>query len=334
MPFHFNADIDTFYARLDPAFVRVLHIFAKEWAGIRSAAGYLPGLKLAISVEIDLQPFLIEITSEIARLEPLRIVFHGWSDQAQKLFFSLAKDFGPDQLFIVFHGAPAQWHDDHDRRQALACLALAEQGSVNKLHFLKADFDLPGHRLFRPMLFNVAPRLPERPAGTSQKDEQVIAFVPARKVWTKNVVTNILGAALCQEIDRVDTTIAGLELPNALQCKVRRVTYPLLDPLAIFQQASVVLNVATHDCHPMINVEAQASGKPCLRGPLFLDALETHPYAICTTVDDVSSVAAIRRALERVLKIPAEELSSLIHDYQSASDKIALRRYRDFLDLD
>lgn len=44
----FDAEIDTVFANEDPFFDEVLHIFDKDWHGIRSASGTAPGHKLAI----------------------------------------------------------------------------------------------------------------------------------------------------------------------------------------------------------------------------------------------------------------------------------------------
>lgn len=97
--------------------------------------------------------------------------------------------------------------------------------------------------------------------------------------------------------------------------------------------SDVMMNVSMTDCHPMVNVEAQALGRACLRRPLFLDALEEHPYVELTQVSDVTSVNEIRMTLERVLAVPLAERRDLALDYQSQSDRISIGRYQEFLEL-
>jgi hypothetical protein len=334
--FGFDDPADTRYAHTMPVFARVLHIFHSEWPGVRAAAGYLPGRKLAISAQADVSPFPVsDILHAIMDLSPQRVIFHGWSDQAMVLCNALLKEVDSDRLFIVFHGSPNQWHDDYDRRQALTCLRLAREGAVRKVHVLKSGFELPVQRLFRPMLFNLSPNISNMLSAqdSRQFDKGVIALVPARKTWTKNVFTNVLGAASSARVQTVQTVADDLALPYPFESKLRQVSYSELDPLEIYQHADIVLNVSTADCHPMINIEAQTFGKACLRAPLFLDALEYHPYVALTTVDDSSSITEIRRCIDRLLDIPAGELRAVALDYQAASDEISLRRYREFLEL-
>ena len=83
----------------------------------------------------------------------------------------------------------------------------------------------------------------------------------------------------------------------------------------------------------MVNVEAQALGRVCLRRPLFLDALEEHPYVDLTQVSDVTSVNEVRMTLEKVLAVPLAERCDLALDYQNQSDRISIGRYQEFLEL-
>lgn len=83
----------------------------------------------------------------------------------------------------------------------------------------------------------------------------------------------------------------------------------------------------------MFNIEAQAHGKACIRGNLFLDALEKHPYVALTQVNDVSSVVEIRDAVDRVLSVPPTELREMVLDYQTASDAVSRQRYKEFLEI-
>ena len=83
----------------------------------------------------------------------------------------------------------------------------------------------------------------------------------------------------------------------------------------------------------MVNIEAQSLGRPCLRGPLFLDALEDHPYVALTTVQNALSVAEIRDKIDAVLSMPADEREALTLDYQKRSDAVARSRYLEFLEI-
>jgi hypothetical protein len=83
----------------------------------------------------------------------------------------------------------------------------------------------------------------------------------------------------------------------------------------------------------MVNLEAQTMGRPCLRGNLFLDALEEHPYVRLTNIADVSSVDEIVDAIETVASVPQSELRDIVADYQAKSDDVSRSRYLEFLEL-
>ena len=123
-------------------------------------------------------------------------------------------------------------------------------------------------------------------------------------------------------------------LPSFVNKKINRMIFKDREQtFNLILSSDVMMNVSMTDCHPMVNVEAQALGRACLRRPLFLDALEEHPYVELTQVSDVTSVNEIRMTLERVLAVPLAERRDLALDYQSQSDRISIGRYQEFLEL-
>ncbi len=328
--YELNAEQDTRNAQICEDFAKVLHVSHMEWDGIRAAASYLPGQKLTISAEIEPTPELVEqIGSEISRSGVDKIVFHGFSPLMEALVYYLT-DWGY-RTFIVFHGGSARWHDDFERRLAFACLRLAGEGRIRRLHILRRGFDYPVDRLFKPMLFNISPRISLAEPRDRRKD--LVAFVPGVKSWTKNVVTNIFGAALCEAVGSVVTYADISEYPYPVNGKISRIEFLEKEKLTSYARADIALNVSTVDNHPMTNIEAQAMGVPCLRSPLFLDALEHHPYVSLTTVSDAGSVRDIGEAIIRVAAVPPDEMRDIVLDYQAQSDRVSLERYQEFLEV-
>jgi hypothetical protein len=304
-----------------------------EWEGIRAAAGYLPGQKLAVSIKCEPTTSNVQaLGAEIGTNNPKRIIFHGFSPLMESLVYYLS-DWGyTDRLFVVVHGSSAQWHDDFDRQLAFTCLRLAGEGRIRRLHFLRRGFDFPVDRLFKPMLFNISPQvLPSTNDETRRLS--LLAFVPGRKLWTKNIFTNIVGAATSDLVSRVRVYANTPELPYPLAEKVAAIKFSQAEKLATYSDADIVLNVSTLDNHPMINIEAQTMQRACLRGPLFLDALEHHSYVSLTTVRDTASIREIREAIVRVAAVPPLEMMDIIKDYQTQSDSVSLQRYGEFLEL-
>lgn len=331
-----NSATDTRYAHSIPGFEKVLHIFHQEWFGVRAAAGSLPGLKLAIPANRPLgETHYKELIETLRSDQPHRIVFHAMSENMACLVRLLANAGLQDRLYVVLHGAPALWSGANERRIIFAALELARSGLIKRIHVMKAGFELPIGCLFRPMLFNLSPNIGLRPAAMVPTERREgIAFLPGWALPHKNVWTNAVGAALSGRIAEIWAYAQELVLPPSAPPKLR--TVPFHNRNQTFQLtalACVTLNVSLVDCHPMVNVESQALGTPCIRGPLFLDALEDHPYVRSTSISDPTSVREIRERIDQLLDIEETERVDLVRDYQRQSDLISVERYNDFLEL-
>jgi SAM-dependent methyltransferase len=331
-----NALQDTRYSHTLPGFDRVLQVFHKEWFGIRAAAGSLPGAKLAIPVNVNLShDHVVGIYDAISRTGYQRIVFQGVSDNTTKLIEFFAERGLAEILYVVKHGAPAQWDYQPERRAAFRVIELLQAAKIKRLHFMKEGFRYPVQGLFQPMLFNLSPKLNwEKTAYRNHDLFDGVAFAPGWSGWRKNLYTNILAAAMAERVRSVWVYAQNLDLPSPLSNKLRSWDYSTREfTFELMAQSSLCLNVSLVDCHPMVNVEAQTMGRPCLRGNLYLDALEEHPYVKLTNVNDVTSVVEIRDGIGRVLSVPSAELQEIILDYQTKSDDVARSRYLEFLEL-
>jgi len=332
-----NALQDTRYSHSLPDFGNVLHVFHKEWFGLRAVAGSLPGCKLAIPADADLSTDqLIEIYDAILSGGYQRIVFHGASKNTAILIEFLAHRGFAEIMFAVMQGATAQWDHMPERRAAFDSIAFLRSRKIKGLHFLKRGFSYPVDGLFKPMLFNLSPKLNSnnRIGRLSGLFEKGIVFVPGWSGWRKNVYTNVLAATMAESVRSVWVYAKNIELPEPLSEKLRPQIFMTREStLKLMAQASLCMNVSLVDCHPMVNIEAQTIGCPCLRGNLYLDALEEHPYIGLTNVADVTSVSEIRDRIEVLLSVPSAELKDLTLDYQQKSDDVACSRYREFLQL-
>lgn len=331
-----NDRSDTRYANAFPEMRRVLHVFHQEWAGIRAAVGSLDGTKLALTADRPLtSEDLRAICKTISDGNFLRIVFHGLSTNTVNLISALHSRGLSEQMYLVKHGSPEQWVYAPERDMAFAALELLRAGFVKKLHVMKAGFDFPAKGLFKPVLFNMAPNLdglPVAPADALQL--KGVAFSAGWSHWRKNVHTNLLGAALSSAVSAVWHHADDVRLPSPMGDKlVHKRFHARENTFELMALASISLNVSITDCHPMVNIESQALGRPCLRGALHLDALETHPYVDLTMVADPSSVSMITAKIDKLLAIPDDERRELTLDYQRQSDRVARDRYKEFLEI-
>jgi SAM-dependent methyltransferase len=334
-----NALRDTRYSHKIPGFEKVLHIFHKDWLGIRAATGSLPGAKLAIPADVDFdRTQILDIHDAIVKNGFERIVIHGVSKNAIALVEFLARRGFGKMVYAVKHGAPALWTSTPERRSAFALIDLLRSSKLRRVHFMKPGFRFPVDGLFQPLLFNFSPKLPERFSIRRRRELiEPAAFAPGWNLSHKNLYTSILAAAIAAPLRSI--WVYGmhgdkLELPSPLSQKLIHQVYSNREStFELMARASICMNVSLVDCHPMVNVEAQAIGCPCLRGDLHLDALEDHPYVALTKVGDVTSVAEIVEKIDRVLSVPSTEIEAMVRDYQTRSDEVARARYLEFLEL-
>ncbi|KHL26501.1 hypothetical protein PK98_08835 [Croceibacterium mercuriale] len=323
---------DVMYAHHNGPLANVLHIFHKEWHGIRAAAGSLPGRKLAIPETRLTQADLNALALDIQDANPERIVLHGFSDNMAVLMRSFRSAGLTDRIFLVFHGSPAQWWNEADRAVALEMIEMAQDGFMRGLHIMKNGMEVPGAPLFRPLLYNLSPV--HRGEIDVPQSDRVSAFVPGWGTWIKNVFGSVYGASLSDQVEEVWAFASGLKLPSPLDDKLvilkagnREETFKR------YQTSHLTLNVSLIDCHPMVNVESQSLGRPCVRSNLYLDLLEDHEYVKIVSVDHNNSSSAVKDAVDRTLDVSQEEMSDMILDYQSKIDTLGVKRYIEFLEL-
>jgi hypothetical protein len=325
--------VDTKYAHSDPAFSGVLHVFCQTWTGIRAAAGSLPGRKLAVATSGVLdrkeEAWFLGL---LAREQISKVVFHGLPDMSQTLIDCLARAGASNLAYMVYHGNVAQWEARNERKAALAAIALADSSKIKRLHFMQRDCPLAGDRAFVPMLFNPAP-IHRSTVGSGRRQDDVV-FLPGTDSWRKNLHVNALGGALSSRVSRVMHYAPDLELPQPYNAKLRRASYT--DRAATFglmARVGCTLNVSLVECHPMVGLESESVGTPCLRGRLNLDAGEDHAYARLVQVDDPNSPYDVQRRLDGILALPQPERLEMIRDYTARMDRTSLERYKEFLEL-
>jgi len=333
--FTLNAARDVAFANSDSRFGGVAHVCHQEWVGIRAAVGSLPGSKLAIKSTLALAPREVEeIAAEFRSLGIDRLVFHGMSDPMQRLARALKRSM-PVEMHVVWHGSPAMWLNEAERECFNLALALLHDGVVRRFHGMRRGMDpVINHRgAYAKQLFNPPPVAGIRRVGAWRTDGAV-AFSPSWNLLHKNLGTNLAAANVSPRIGQIWAMAQDGQAMCGKSKRYRRLS--ARTPLEIMQamsSADLVLNVSLVDCHPMVDMEALSVGTPCLRGPLFLDALEDHPYVAATEVANPLSVDDICSTIDRVLTAPFGELSAAMDDYAASIRKISLDRYVEFLAL-
>lgn len=328
-----DSHADTKHAHDDPAFGRVLHIFCQSWMGIRAAAGALPGRKLAIAgTEALDRAATAEVLALVASERISRIVFHGLTVAFNLLIERLARAGASEMVHLVYHGNVAQWNDPVERASALSAIELAMAGKLRRIHFMQRDYPIAGDRSFRPMLLNATPQHNQPLATAGRRDD--IVFLPGADNWRKNLHVNAFGAALSPSVSCVMHYASNLKLPEPSGAKLQHANYTdRATTFALMARVGCTLNVSLVECHPMVGLESESVGTPCLRGRLHLDYGEDHDYVKLVQVDDPISPFELRKRLDSVLAVQQSERMEIVKDYCTAMDRKAIERYKEFLEL-
>lgn len=329
----FNAVRDTQFARQVAGHERVCHLMHQEWFGIRAAAGALPGHKLAVSSMREPTPGEVEQVAKLLHANGVeRVVVHGWSNP-MRLWTQALSRAASLSIYLVWHGAPAMWVHDEERRLFEMAVAAAKRGVLKRIHVMRPGGNaLLGRHGWGRQLYNMPPAY-ERRRPAKAKDK-VIAFSPSWNLLHKNLHTNIAAALCADAVDEVWTLTPNLELPYATAKKVRKI--PKLDQLQMMETmelCNVVLNASIVDCHPMVELEALAAGTPAVRGRLGLDSLEEHAYVALTQVNDPLSVVDVSSTISRVLEVGASEMDEMMDSYTHQLVELSSSRYLEMLEL-
>ncbi|MBU9439697.1 methyltransferase domain-containing protein [Burkholderia multivorans] len=329
-----QATRDTMYANSDTRFDRVCHIFHNDWMGIRSAVGALPGYKLAIPSSTGIPVHEIEVIMQRLHDHAIeKIVLHGISDSMYALTRALA-DNGFDEQYLVWHGTTAQWVWEDERRYAQMAIRMAREGRVKRFSAIRRGLGpIVGERNFAPQLVNMPPKVDNgQVRRRPPRSGSYSALAPSWNDLRKNLATNVLAAHTVKSVDSIYVVAKDFELPKWISTKVKKVGYrDHASMLELMATMDIVLNVTTIDCHPMVDLEAMSVGTPCVRGPLFLDGLENHPYVRLTAIDNPMSVEDVARCIAQVLDTGERELIDLMDDYKRQLHELSAQRYAEFL---
>lgn len=328
----FDGSGDTKYARPDERFSRVAHIFHQDWHGIRSAAGVLPGHKIAIPLDMKLGGRqLLQLYSHLSRWQIEKVVFHGFSPTVESILRALK--LAGFTNYLVWHGNLAQLVWEPEVHFFQSALNACRRGYFKRAHMLKSGMSAVFPNAFSPMLCNSAPVLPKGRAVSPFQSKRKIALVSAPPDIRKNIYTSLVGTCLSRSItDVLHYCKVKAKMP-ALD-KAKRMIYGGHEKhLALLQNVDVSVNVTTIDCHPMVDLEAVGAGAFPITGPLFLDVLADHPYTRLSEVANPFDVGEIANRIDILNGISGSELDGILSDYSARLAALSKDRYAEFLQL-
>ncbi|GHG85268.1 methyltransferase [Comamonas sp. JC664] len=333
----FDVPQDTRWANDAPRFGRLLHVFHQEWHGIRAAAGYLPGHKMAIAAERPLH--MRELKSAVEHVERSlcsAVIVHGYSPNAHELIVSLRKVLGSSvRIFAVWHGSTAQFHYAFELDCFSQLVELRRKGDIDGLATVKPGMHLLSEDIFPKTLLNLPPRVSKEERANVANITRT-ALIPTPNDWRKNFFTNLFACQASSRLDDVYVT-ANFKLPPVFKGtkRIHHVLRPSRTELFdLVRDSDVVLNASLSECQPMTGLEALSLGVPCISGPLSLGALDAHPYQRLAQVQGVDSVNVVQEALERMVALRETspgEIEQMMEDYALALKAAAVQVLEEFI---
>ena len=333
----FDDAADTTWAHVVPSLSRVVHVFHQQWHGIRAAAGYSPGRKLAITAERPLtQKELRQAVEFCANSISPVVIVHSFSANAHELIVALRKVLGRKvRILCVWHGSTAQFHYDYEYEMFASIMELRERGAIDGVGCVKPDMHLVSGHVFPKTLLNLPPRVEARLRKSAGSPSRA-ALIPTPNDWRKNFYTNLYACMTARRVREVYVTARfikpqGLTLSKPVHHLNRPGRNELFDSM---RKVDVVLNASLSECQPMTALEALALRVPCITGPLGLGSLDEHPYQRLTQIARVDVVGAVRDAIEHVLELQQgspQELMDMMDSYESLLCSEAIRHYEEFI---
>lgn len=323
-----NAAQDMQYAHAAASFEKNIHVFSKEWKGIRSAVGAMGGSKLAVTADRPLSSGEMEFALDSVRKFD-KAIFHGVSVNTRNIIEYLYRHGGPES-YVVWHGSHAQLSVDSERELFFPTKRLYEKGYIRRMHIMRSGC----HLLLKSwphVLFN-APLRMEAKKACARISENGIALVPMTAAMGKNLYTNIIAAAVSEKI-KIIKTYNGNDLMQLCGGKtVRFLRHDGMEGhLQVLKKCAISLNVTCVDCQPMVDLEALSAGTPAITGPLFLENHFKSDYPRITTVQNPLSSEEIVKAIGRLDAIPTTELCEMMLEYKTELLQKHIESYGNFL---
>ncbi|WP_029922806.1 hypothetical protein [Nevskia soli] len=292
--------IDEVFQNYSDVFSKTLHIYHKEWWGIKSATLVLPGHKLEIPAN---SPVDIRIADKILATRGIRYVFfQGYSHNAADLAEHISAFLGASvKMAVVTHVSVAQFDNQFEIDMLSLMMNQKKRGILKALFSVKPNFHTTCEAVEPLLLVNALPAWAVELPDVRTVDA---AFIPLARGLRKNLHANHI--ALCRSsYSTVFSSQHGGDLLDIIDHK--KVQYLGFIPPSHIRQimgrVGLVLNVTLIECQPMTFNEAVSVGTPCLTGPLFLPFMAKHPLRELTEILEPDNVELIRVHAERIKQL-------------------------------
>jgi glycosyltransferase involved in cell wall biosynthesis len=314
----------------------VVAICHPQWQGARSAAlGHSPNLLLTPETDF---PEIKAIVDCLEASGATHFIADGFYRGYAELLRLIRKQIPYAGIFYVHHGSFFQMLEDHSLPTLLAKVSrLQQEGVIDRVGFCKAGMAEVFERLGVPA-FEVLNRVPhENVSPQSKWKTPASVFIPVGAQLRKNPHTQLLGALLCPDVDKIHLT-CDLDLRYLPRSALKRVALKVhrnLDREAtrrLMRQSNVVLYATISECAPMVPLESLALGVPCLTGDnhgLFDDYPALAQQLLISRADDPWAIAEAISNLKQNYRACCAEIQAFNEHY----DRCAEQSLNNFLRL-
>lgn len=320
-----------------PGFEQVVHVAHHEWHGIRNCTAALPGNKLLIPADEELsQEEINEILLQLDRMDIRKVVFQGYSSNADKLLLRIAAGFAGDiDCFAVTHVTTTQFEHHFEIDQQRLLLNRLQYGLLKRLGSVKPDFGAAIEGYWDKTLINFAPNIES--SLQVEKSPEVTTYAPLDISWRKNMYTNIIAASICDNIQYVKTSNYPEGLAGIFDMS-KVVLTGYLRGMALLEEmgrSHAVLVATLAECQPMTQLEAMAMGTPSLTGPLGLSEFDRDPLMDLCTTTNLDNPYLLSRDIHRLVDASTSDpvaMKQMVATHLKDRHEKAAARLLEFLD--
>lgn len=312
-----------------------LHIYHKDWWGIKSAALLLPGHKYEIGA-FDPKPDP-DVLYEIMVDNDIRYVFfQGFSLNAAGLLDELWEKTKNDVNYsAVAHVSAAQFDNQFELDMLSEMAHRKAQGMLKEVFSVKPGFSSAIDFCNPHLLVNSFPKIKRE---SRIKRDYSIGFIPLTRGLRKNMQANHLGLIRSDNYTKIISSISDSCFINTVDdSKVEYLGF--ISPHIVsklLMKAGLVMNVTLVECQPMVFNEACAAGVPCLTGPLFLPFAAKHELRGLTEIREADNVKKITQYADNIYglwKADAKGLTQICHDYVDTVRRLSIESYAEAINI-
>lgn len=335
----FNEDRDMMPSHSDEALSRALHVFDRQWHGIRSATACLPGGKLGITHTAELTgEDYRHIEGLIYRHRFEAVCFQGYSDAADRLVEILNRNFGQElRIYAVTHVTTSQFEHTFEMAMLRKIYDRLRQGYLRRVGSVKPNFHLFHPGTWPECIINIPPDISRLVIPLPARDPGTV-FIPVENTWRKNLYTQVIAAHESKLVNHVLMVNWPSKLDQLMRLPKNQVVgFKQLDGLlATMAISSLVLNGSFSECQPMTQLEAVAVGRPTITGPLRLPVFSDHPLSRLCEITELDDPGLFRRRIDAILqewRNNGRGMSEMIADFSRLRTAAGLARYKEFLEI-